>query len=82
MGGDHHLPKSSMLRIVNEKQNQLTHLTTQGYAQDHQDIELLRLRNFTMGRRLSDDEVVGRGGLDRIADLISSIVPFVSATFV
>lgn len=50
----------------------------QGYAADHKDIELLRLRNFTLGTKLRDDEVVGAKGLERIAGLIETMVPFVS----
>ncbi|KAL6711383.1 hypothetical protein ACN47E_005914 [Coniothyrium glycines] len=48
------------------------------YTHDHRDIELLRLRNFTMGRRLTDDEITGPGVLDRITELIQNMVPFVS----
>jgi hypothetical protein len=42
---------------------------------------LLRLRNFTLGKKLSDNEVVGPGGLERIADLVACLVPFVSSPF-
>jgi hypothetical protein len=52
----------------------------QGYAQDHQDIELLRLRNFTLGKKLPDHDIVGAGGLGRIAEIIACMVPFVSLT--
>jgi hypothetical protein len=55
--------------------------SAQGYDHDHKDIELLRLRNFTMGRKLSDDEVVGIGGLERVGKLVANMVPFVSLTF-
>lgn len=51
---------------------------TQGYEHDHRDIELLRLRNFTMGKNLADDEVIGSKGLERIAELVHCMVPFVS----
>jgi hypothetical protein len=54
--------------------------SSQGYDHDHKDIELLRLRNFTMGRKLADDEVVGIGGLERVSELVASMVPFVSLT--
>lgn len=50
----------------------------QGYEKDHRDIELLRLRSFTIGKKLDDSAVMGAGGLQRIADLISCMVPFVS----
>lgn len=58
----------------------LTTVYHQGYDADHRDIELLRLRNFTLGTKISDDEVVGKNGLDRIAELIGCMVPFVSDT--
>ncbi|CBX93066.1 hypothetical protein LEMA_P039670.1 [Plenodomus lingam JN3] len=45
------------------------------YAHDHKDIELLRLRSFTIGTKLADHEVVGPGGLDRIAELVRLMVP-------
>ncbi|KAH9875014.1 hypothetical protein J1614_004502 [Plenodomus biglobosus] len=48
------------------------------YAHDHKDIELLRLRSFTMGTKLLDHEILGPEGLDRIAKLILSLVPFIS----
>ncbi|KAH7064997.1 hypothetical protein B0J12DRAFT_613008, partial [Macrophomina phaseolina] len=51
----------------------------QGYAKDHCDIELLRLRSFTISSKLDDSEVMGAGGLQRVADLISCMVPFSSA---
>ncbi|KAF1851766.1 uncharacterized protein K460DRAFT_362513 [Cucurbitaria berberidis CBS 394.84] len=49
-----------------------------GYDHDHKDIKLLRLRNFTIGRKLLDDEVVGPEGLDRVAEVILSMVPFIT----
>lgn len=45
---------------------------------DHKDIDLLRLRSFTLGKKLSDEAVVGPKGMDRIAELIACIEPFVS----
>lgn len=50
----------------------------QGYAADHPNIELLRLKNFTIGRKLKDEEVVGPGCLDRIVGLVGTMAPFVS----
>lgn len=52
---------------------------SQGYDADHPDIDLLRLRNYTIGRKLSQDEVVGEGGLDRVAELLTCLQPFVSS---
>ncbi|CAF9912451.1 MAG: hypothetical protein HETSPECPRED_000942 [Heterodermia speciosa] len=49
-----------------------------GYDAENPNITLLKLRNFTIGRKLKDDEIVGQGGLKRIADLIGVLVPFVT----
>lgn len=38
----------------------------------------MRLRNYTIGKKLKDDEVLGSGGLARIADLLGILTPFVS----
>lgn len=45
---------------------------------DHKEIDLLRLKSFTLGKKLSDEEVVGSKGMNRISELISYIEPFVS----
>lgn len=49
----------------------------QGYSADNPNILLLRLRNFTIGKNLADEEILGPGGLARIADLIGVLTPFV-----
>lgn len=54
------------------------HDCLQGYEADHQSIELLRLRNFTIGKRLPDEQVVGSRGLGAILQLIGVMVPYVS----
>lgn len=48
------------------------------WMQDHENIELLRLRNFTLGAKLQDDEVLGADGLERISAKMKALVPFVS----
>lgn len=53
----------------------------QGYDHDHKDIDLLRLRNFTIGRTIADEEIVGTGGLERVAEVVRAMVPFVSLQF-
>ena len=49
-----------------------------GYEKDNPNIELLKLRNFTIGKKLKDQEVLGAGGLGRIVELIGILTPFVS----
>jgi hypothetical protein len=52
----------------------------QGYDADNPNIELLRLRNFTIGKKISDEEVISPNGLDTIVDLICAMTPLVSFT--
>jgi hypothetical protein len=52
----------------------------QGYDADNPNIELLRLRNFTIGKKISDEEVISPNGLDTIVDLMCAMTPFVSST--
>lgn len=49
-----------------------------GYEADNPNIELLRLRNFTMGGKLSEAEILGPNGLSRIVELVTAMVPFVT----
>lgn len=56
----------------------LTIVVLQGYEADHADIDLLRLRNYTVGRKLTEDEVLGPRSLNRIAELFRSMKQFVS----
>ncbi|KZM20904.1 hypothetical protein ST47_g7940 [Ascochyta rabiei] len=48
------------------------------YPIDHKDIDLLRLRSFTLGKKLPDKAVIGPEGITRIAELIACIEPFIT----
>lgn len=48
-----------------------------GFDGDHPNIDLLRLKNFTIGHRLKDGEVLGEAGRDHVAYLLSRLKPFV-----
>lgn len=48
----------------------------QGYEADNPNIELLRLRNYTLVRKLTDEEVVS-SGITRIPQLVGVMAPFV-----
>ncbi|KAL6245237.1 hypothetical protein RBB50_008012 [Rhinocladiella similis] len=49
-----------------------------GFEADHPDIELLRLRNFTLGKSIPDEKITGEQGLQTILDLIGVLEPFVT----
>nr|OQO15840.1 hypothetical protein B0A51_17555 [Rachicladosporium sp. CCFEE 5018] len=48
-----------------------------GYAADHPDIALMRLRNYTIGSKVSDKELLS-DGLTRITDLFACMKPFIT----
>ncbi|KAF2017431.1 hypothetical protein BU24DRAFT_345166 [Aaosphaeria arxii CBS 175.79] len=72
--------KKAVEAFVNQSSNKETALKNhpKGYEKDHKDIELLRLRSFTLGTRLPDHEIVGAKGLDRIVQLVGDMVPFIT----
>ncbi|KAJ4536627.1 hypothetical protein HRR76_004658 [Exophiala dermatitidis] len=49
-----------------------------GYEANNPNIELLRLRNFTLGKPIPDEVVVSEQGLQKIVELIGVMVPFVT----
>ncbi|KAF8453029.1 hypothetical protein BGX38DRAFT_1180511 [Terfezia claveryi] len=49
-----------------------------GFPKDHPEIALLRLRSFTVGRHLTDDEVSNPGFLHQTVDLLSKMEPFIT----
>ncbi|KAK8251660.1 hypothetical protein IWZ00DRAFT_246473 [Phyllosticta capitalensis] len=50
-----------------------------GYTPDHKDISLLRLRRFTIGKKLKDTEIVGTGqAAERVAGIVADMLPFIT----
>ncbi|KAF2773684.1 hypothetical protein EJ03DRAFT_245772, partial [Teratosphaeria nubilosa] len=49
-----------------------------GFDSNHQDLDLLRLRNYTLGRRLADQELLGPSGLARVVELFRVLKPFIT----
>ncbi|KAL5406961.1 hypothetical protein PMIN04_011878 [Paraphaeosphaeria minitans] len=83
LGGIPEDEKKAVKAFTNQPNNQSNALKKhpKGYDSGHKDIDLLRLRNFTLGTKLSDKEVLGANGLDRIAELMGCVAPFVSHNF-
>ncbi|KAJ5092586.1 hypothetical protein NUU61_007456 [Penicillium alfredii] len=49
-----------------------------GYEVDNENIQLLRLRSFTIGRPIADDDLTGADAQDRIAHMVGVMEPFVT----
>ncbi|MBE3050370.1 DUF2461 family protein [Candidatus Bathyarchaeota archaeon] len=46
---------------------------------DHRDIELLKLKNYVLGKKIADDVVFGPGSREKLAEIFKPMVPFVCA---
>ncbi|KAI0434209.1 hypothetical protein F5Y09DRAFT_337891 [Xylaria sp. FL1042] len=49
-----------------------------GFNPDHRDIHLLKLRNYTIGRQIPDEELYGDNAQEKIMEVIRAMVPFVT----
>ena len=67
---------SQRLNQIAAKPNPLS----QGFDADHRDIELLKLRNFTVGKKIPDSVFTADDSQDQIADIIRAMVGYVSGT--
>lgn len=70
--------KKAMKAFVSMNTENMLKTKPKGYEKDNPNIDLLKLRNYTIGKKLKDEEVLGPGGLGRIVELIGILTPFVS----
>ncbi|KAI0836387.1 hypothetical protein F5Y06DRAFT_274059 [Hypoxylon sp. FL0890] len=49
-----------------------------GFHPDHRDIELLKLRNYTIGKKFDDKDLLAEDAQDRVMSVISAMVEFVT----
>ncbi|KIW71415.1 hypothetical protein, variant 1 [Phialophora macrospora] len=78
LGVDSNDEKKAIKAFADQNKENALKTKPKGYEADNPNIELLRLRNFTLGKRVPDEKVVGEQGLHTILELISVMVPFVS----
>ncbi|PYH97679.1 hypothetical protein BO71DRAFT_416851 [Aspergillus ellipticus CBS 707.79] len=64
--------------FVNQNKESALKTKPRGYDLDNENIQLLRLRSFTIGRPLSDEELQSASARERIAALIGIMEPFVT----
>ncbi|PYI03017.1 hypothetical protein BO78DRAFT_400166, partial [Aspergillus sclerotiicarbonarius CBS 121057] len=64
--------------FVNHNKESALKTKPKGYDLDNGNIQLLRLRSFTIGRPLSDEELLSPNAQERIAALIGIMEPFVT----
>ncbi|KAK0617075.1 hypothetical protein B0T14DRAFT_538715 [Immersiella caudata] len=49
-----------------------------GFIAEHRDIELLKLRNFTVGKKIPDSTFTSEGGQEELVEVVKAMVGFVS----
>ncbi|KAF2209280.1 hypothetical protein CERZMDRAFT_47237, partial [Cercospora zeae-maydis SCOH1-5] len=70
--------KAVVEAFVESNRGNMLKTKPKGYDSEHPDIDLLRLRNYTIGRDLADENVLGEAGRRRIAELLAAIQPFIT----
>lgn len=73
----HHVVSRSRLRIVHPA-DLMHHHATQGYEVTHRDIELLKLRNYTVSSKIDADLVTKDDVQEKLAETIRGLSGFVS----
>ncbi|KAI4221795.1 MAG: hypothetical protein L6R40_008612 [Gallowayella cf. fulva] len=78
LGGIPKDEKKAVKAFVEQNKENALKTKPKGYDAENPNIALLRLRNYTAGRKLSDDEVVGPKAPERIAALMAALTPFIT----
>lgn len=69
--------KKAIKAFVSQNSENALKTKPKGYEADNPNIEFLRLKNFTIGRILKDEEVMGAGCLEMVAGWVENMAPFV-----
>ncbi|KAI9845616.1 MAG: hypothetical protein M1838_001676 [Thelocarpon superellum] len=78
LGGVSKDEKKVVQAFLGHNQENILKTKPKGFEADNPNINILRLRNYTVGKRLADVEVLGPKGLRRIADLVGILMPFIT----
>ncbi|KAF4234561.1 hypothetical protein CNMCM6805_008536 [Aspergillus fumigatiaffinis] len=70
--------KKAVQGFVSQNKESALKTKPKGYEADNENIELLRLRSFTIGKPLSDSELMASNVQERIAAIIGVMEPFVT----
>ncbi|KAI9828305.1 MAG: hypothetical protein M1832_002733 [Thelocarpon impressellum] len=70
--------KKLVAAFIGQNQENILKTKPKGFEYENPNIELLRLRSYTIGKRIADEAVMGPGGLSRVADLLGVLTPFIT----
>lgn len=69
--------EKAVAAFIEKNQDGMLKTKPKGFEADHPDIKLLRLRNFTVGKRLTDNDILG-DGIGKVSGVVGSLVPFIT----
>ncbi|OJD14833.1 hypothetical protein AJ78_04863 [Emergomyces pasteurianus Ep9510] len=70
--------KEAILAFVSQNQESALKTKPKGYDADNENIDLLRLRSFTISKKIQDKDMLGPKALDCLARIVGNLVPFVT----
>ncbi|KAF3942394.1 hypothetical protein ABW19_dt0208136 [Dactylella cylindrospora] len=65
-------------RFVERNSEDALKTAPKGYDKTHPDINLLRLKSYTVGKRISDEEILQPNAMDYIVEIIRAMEPFIT----
>ncbi|KAM0426796.1 hypothetical protein ACHAPT_008112 [Fusarium lateritium] len=71
-------PESALLAFAEKNKSNALKTKPKGFVAEHRDIELLKLRNFTIGTQIDDDVFYADDAQEKISDIIRAMVGYVS----
>ncbi|KAF5013826.1 hypothetical protein FDECE_183 [Fusarium decemcellulare] len=71
-------PEAALLAFAEKNKSNALKTKPKGFAAEHRDIELLKLRNFTIGTSLDDDIFYEDDAQEKISEVIRSMVGFIT----
>ncbi|KAM5460344.1 hypothetical protein McanMca71_000192 [Microsporum canis] len=78
LGGVPNDEKKVIKAFVNQNKESALKTKPKGYDADNENIELLRLRSFTLSKKLADKDLRGPEAMDRVAHIVGIMVHFVT----
>ncbi|KAJ9151345.1 Glycoside hydrolase family 92 protein [Pleurostoma richardsiae] len=70
--------KAALKAFTNANQENALKTKPKGFISDHRDIELLKLRNFTVGKKVADNIFTAENAQEQIIDILGAMVGYVN----
>ncbi|RMJ14819.1 hypothetical protein CDV36_005530 [Fusarium kuroshium] len=71
-------PESALLAFAEKNKSNALKTKPKGFVAEHRDIELLKLRNFTIGTQIDDDIFSADDAQEKISDIIRPMVGYIT----